>query len=55
MCTDIVVGDNVTDQIGGYAAGDGYDAVTGWGTPNGVALMKALPVNAPAAQTRVTA
>jgi kumamolisin len=46
-CTDVVQGNNTTAQVGGYSAGPGYDAVSGWGTPNGVklaaALAKALP------------
>jgi kumamolisin len=43
-CTDVSSGNNITDQTGGYTAGDGYDAVSGWGTPNGVALAAAIPV-----------
>ena len=38
-CTDVAVGNNSTDKIGGYAAGSGYDAASGWGTPNGLRLM----------------
>lgn len=41
-CVDIASGDNTTDKIGGYSAGAGYDAVSGWGTPNGVKLAAAL-------------
>lgn len=41
-CTDVVSGDNITDKIGGYSAGPGYDAVCGWGTPDGKKLMAAL-------------
>ncbi|MGO9261493.1 MAG: S8 family serine peptidase [Bryobacteraceae bacterium] len=41
-CTDVVSGNNVTDKIGGYSAGPGYDAVSGWGTPNGKNLLAAL-------------
>lgn len=41
-CTDIQSGDNNTDQLGGYTAGPGYDAVSGWGTPNGAKLLAAL-------------
>jgi kumamolisin len=41
-CTDVVSGDNNTDKIGGYQAGPGYDAVSGWGTPNGTKLLAAL-------------
>jgi len=42
-CTDVTSGDNTTDAIGGYHAGNGYDAVSGWGTPNGKKLLAALP------------
>ncbi len=42
-CTDVTEGDNVTDQAGGYRAGPGYDAVSGWGTPDGQALAALLP------------
>jgi kumamolisin len=42
-CTDVESGNNTTDSIGGYTAGPGYDAVSGWGTPNGQKLMAALP------------
>jgi len=41
-CTDVVTGDNNTAVVGGYNAGVGYDAVTGWGVPNGAALLQAL-------------
>ncbi|MBU6478418.1 MAG: S53 family peptidase, partial [Xanthomonadaceae bacterium] len=34
---DIIQGDN-----GAYAAGPGWDACTGWGSPNGTALLAAL-------------
>jgi len=39
---DIVSGDNSTASIGGYQAGTGYDAVTGWGVPVGTALLNGL-------------
>jgi kumamolisin len=42
-CTDVQSGNNTTDAIGGYSAGTGYDAVSGWGTPNGQKLVAALP------------
>ncbi len=48
-CTDIESGNNTTDTIGGYSAGPGYDAVSGWGTPNGQQLLAALPPAAAAA------
>jgi len=43
-CSDIVSGHNTsTPQPGkGYQAVAGYDAVTGWGVPNGRALLAAL-------------
>jgi kumamolisin len=43
-CTDITAGHNTSHpQPGkGYVAGKGYDAVTGWGVPNGKALLAAL-------------
>lgn len=41
-CRDITSGDNKTASIGGYAAGPGFDAVTGWGVPMGNALLNAL-------------
>jgi kumamolisin len=42
VCTDITVGDNASAAIGGFHAGPGYDAVTGWGSPIGTALVEAL-------------
>lgn len=41
-CSDITAGDNVTATVGGYQAQAGFDAVTGWGSPDGVALLAAL-------------
>jgi len=41
-CRDITVGDNISAAIGGYRAGPGYDAVTGWGSPIGSKLLEAL-------------
>jgi kumamolisin len=41
-CTDVVVGNNATAIAGGYTAGSGYDAVSGWGTPNGRKLLEAF-------------
>ena len=40
--TDITTGGNATAAAGGYKAAVGYDAVTGWGSPNGANLMKLL-------------
>jgi kumamolisin len=42
-CTDIISGDNITATVGGYTSAPGYDAVSGWGSPNGKLLMAALP------------
>jgi kumamolisin len=43
VCHDITVGNNRTEPPGfGYSAKQGYDAVTGWGSPNGNALLKKL-------------
>ncbi len=39
---DIHAGDNVTAQVGGFKSQAGFDAVTGWGTPKGKALLAAL-------------
>jgi len=45
-CSDVVSGENGSaDVIGtpnGYSAGAGYNAASGWGTPNGVKLAEAL-------------
>jgi len=41
-CKDITQGDNDTSAAGGYSAQAGYDAVTGWGSPNGATLLKLL-------------
>jgi kumamolisin len=40
---DIVKGNNdTTGKIGGYSAGPGWDAASGWGSPVGAALLKAF-------------
>ena len=41
-CTDVTSGNNNTDKVGGYSANTGYDAVSGWGVPNGKNLLAAL-------------
>jgi hypothetical protein len=41
-CKDITEGDNISAAGGGYRARAGYDAVTGWGSPRGRALLAAL-------------
>jgi kumamolisin len=44
VCRDIVKGQNASkpDPGHGYEAGPGYDAVTGWGVPDGKAIAAAL-------------
>lgn len=39
---DIVQGNNSIDGITGYSCGPGWDAVTGWGSVNGMALVEHL-------------
>ena len=39
---DITVGDNSFAGVPGYPAGHGWDASTGWGTPNVAQLFKAI-------------
>jgi kumamolisin len=39
VCKDVLSGDNATSRVGGYSARVGYDAVSGWGTPNGRKLL----------------
>ena len=40
---DITSGNNdITGQIGGYQAGPGWDACTGWGSPNAQVLVPLL-------------
>jgi len=41
-CRDITSGNNITASVGGYTAGAGYDAVTGWGVPDGAKLLEGL-------------
>jgi kumamolisin len=41
---DVTTGDNDTPGAPGYEARRGWDAVTGFGSPNGEALLKALKV-----------
>jgi len=41
-CRDVTCGDNATAAVGGYAAGAGYDAVSGWGVPVGTTLLEQL-------------
>jgi len=44
VLNDITQGNNDTDGLldGNFAAGPGWDACTGWGTPNGAKLLAAL-------------
>ena len=46
-CNDITSGSN-----GAYQAGPGWDACTGWGSPNGAALLKGLTGTTAAAAAR---
>lgn len=39
---DIVQGNNSIDGVAGYSCGPGWDAVTGWGTPDAKVLVQAL-------------
>jgi kumamolisin len=39
---NIVQGDNSIDGVKGYAAGPGWNAVTGWGSPDGQKLLGAF-------------
>jgi kumamolisin len=41
-CTDVQSGNNTTAPAAGYKAGEGYDAASGWGTPDGVKLAALL-------------
>ena len=42
-CVDVISGDNTSPSPGkGYQASPGFDAVSGWGVPNGTALLAAL-------------
>jgi kumamolisin len=41
-CNDITKGNNATAAAGGYSAGEGYDAATGWGSPNGESFLEFL-------------
>ena len=40
---DITEGQNATGSADGYSATVGFDAVTGWGSPNGKELLNMLP------------
>jgi kumamolisin len=48
-CTDVISGNNDTATVGGYSAGPGYDAVSGWGTPHGQNLLAAIQAKLAAA------
>lgn len=48
-CVDVTSGDNASPSPGrGYEAGPGFDAVSGWGVPDGIALSDALAARGPA-------
>lgn len=50
-CVDVTSGNNISPTPGtGYSAGPGFDAVSGWGVPDGAALLGALVAASPAAQ-----
>ncbi len=46
-CTDVTSGGNNTATVGGFTAAPGFDGASGWGVPNGVALLAALNAVAP--------
>jgi subtilase family serine protease len=46
---------DVTSGSNGYAATTGYDLATGWGSPNGAALIAALNGNAPSPSFSISA
>jgi subtilase family serine protease len=46
---------DVTSGSNGYAATTGYDLATGWGSPNGAALIAALNGNAPSPSFGISA
>ena len=49
---DIVTGSNdITGKIGGYSAGPGWDACSGWGSPNGTAIGNSLAGSSASAAT----
>jgi kumamolisin len=52
-CIDVQSGNNNTASIGGFSAGPGYDAASGWGTPNGQALAQVLAIILPVAPAPV--
>jgi kumamolisin len=48
ITTDVVSGNNAVAQtVAGYQAGPGWDACSGLGTPNGTAILNALPGDDP--------
>ena len=52
-CRDVTVGDNTShpDPGVGFRAGPGYDALSGWGVPDGEKLLASLPAASAAART----
>jgi kumamolisin len=38
----VLDGNNGTAEMSGYCAGPGWNAATGWGTPDGTRLLQAL-------------
>lgn len=49
---DITSGNNDVANLGAYSAGIGWDACTGWGSPNGAALLAALKTPSPAVRSK---
>ena len=47
VCNDIRKGNNKTVPVGGYHARPGYDLTTGWGSPIGSRLLKAMKALGP--------
>jgi kumamolisin len=41
-CRDVVSGSNASGNAEGYSAGSGFDAASGWGSPNGQKLLNSL-------------
>lgn len=39
LFNDILSGNNSVDRVVGYESNQGWDAVTGWGTPNGLSIL----------------
>ncbi|MDD5544717.1 MAG: S53 family peptidase [Acidobacteriia bacterium] len=44
---DVTSGNNTTSTVAGFAAGPGYDQVTGWGSPNADSFVRAFGGGSP--------